>query len=281
MDWGMKNRLSRIIKSQDGRCLMLAVDHGYFLGPTEHLENATETIKPLLPYADSLMLTRGILRNCVPAERDIPIVLRVSGGTSIVGEDLSKETITTSIEEAIKLNISCLALSIFVGSKYEHQTLAALGRLVDEGEKYGIPVLAVTAVGKDMGRDARYLALACRIAAELGAHIVKTYYCENFEKVVEACPVPLVVAGGKKLPEMDALKLAYDSVTHGAAGVDMGRNIWQSDYPVPMIKAVKAIVHSKADVKEAYDVFMRERQKMKQKKPEKIVKTVSGSSDFD
>lgn len=281
MDWGMKNRFSRIIKPQDGRCLMLAVDHGYFLGPTERLENATETVRPLLPYADSLMLTRGILRNCVPAERDIPIVLRVSGGTSIVGEDLSKETITTSIEEAIKLNVSCLALSVFVGSKYEHQTLASLGKLVDEGEKYGIPVLAVTAVGKDMGRDARYLALACRVAAELGAHIVKTYYCENFEKVVEACPVPLVVAGGKKLPEMDALKLAYDSVTHGAAGVDMGRNIWQSDYPVPMIKAVKAIVHNKATVKEAYDVFMHERQKMKQKKPQEIVKTVSRSGDFD
>lgn len=281
MDWGMKNRFSKIIKSQDGRCLMLAVDHGYFLGPTERLENATETIRPLLPYADSLMLTRGILRNCVPAERDIPIVLRVSGGTSIVGEDLSKETITTSIDEAIKLNASCLALSIFVGSKYEHQTLASLGRLVDEGEKYGVPVLAVTAVGKEMGRDARYLSLACRVAAELGAHIVKTYYCENFEKVVEACPVPLVVAGGKKLPEMDALKLAYDSVTHGAAGVDMGRNIWQSDYPVPMIKAVKAIVHGKADVKEAHDVFMRERQKMRQKKPQEIVKTVSSSGDFD
>lgn len=281
MDWGMKNRFSRIIKPQDGRCLMLAVDHGYFLGPTERLENATETVRPLLPYADSLMLTRGILRNCVPAERDIPIVLRVSGGTSIVGEDLSKETITTSIEEAIKLNVSCLALSVFVGSKYEHQTLASLGRLVDEGEKYGIPVLAVTAVGKDMGRDARYLGLACRVAAELGAHIVKTYYCENFEKVVEACPVPLVVAGGKKLPEMDALKLAYDSVTHGAAGVDMGRNIWQSDYPIPMIKAVKAIVHNKATVKEAYDVFIRERQKMKQRKPQEIVKTVSRSGDFD
>ncbi|HEX6068067.1 MAG TPA: 3-hydroxy-5-phosphonooxypentane-2,4-dione thiolase [Nitrososphaera sp.] len=281
MDWGMKNRFSKIIKPQDGRCLMLAVDHGYFLGPTERLENATETIRPLLPYADSLMLTRGILRNCVPAERDIPIVLRVSGGTSIVGEDLSKEAITTSIEEAIKLNVSCLALSIFVGSKYEHQTLASLGKLVDEGEKYGIPVLAVTAVGKEMGRDARYLALACRVAAELGAHIVKTYYCDNFEKVVESCPVPLVVAGGKKLPEMDALKLAHDSVTHGAAGVDMGRNIWQADYPVPMIKAVKAIVHNKATVKEAYDVFMRERQKTKQKKPQEIVKTVSRSGDFD
>ncbi|AIC15074.1 3-hydroxy-5-phosphonooxypentane-2,4-dione thiolase [Nitrososphaera viennensis] len=281
MDWGMKNRLSKIIRPQDGRCLMLAVDHGYFLGPTERLENAAKTIAPLLPYADSLMLTRGILRNCVPAERDIPIVLRVSGGTSIVGEDLSKETITTSIEEAIKLNVSCLALSIFVGSKYEHQTLASLGKLVDEGEKYGIPVLAVTAVGKEMGRDARYLGLACRVAAELGAHVVKTYYCDNFEKVVEACPVPLVVAGGKKLPEMDALKLAHDAVTHGASGVDMGRNIWQSDYPVAMVKAVKAIVHGKADVKEAYDVFLREREKAKTKEPQKIVKAISRSADFD
>lgn len=281
MDWGMKNRLSRIIRPQDDRCLMLAVDHGYFLGPTERLEDARKTIAPLLPYADSLMLTRGILRNCVPAERDMPIVLRVSGGTSIIGEDLSKETITTSIEEAIKLNVSCLALSIFVGSKYEHQTLASLGKLVDEGEKYGIPVLAVTAVGKEMGRDTRYLGLACRVAAELGAHIVKTYYCEDFERVVESCPVPLVVAGGKKLPEMDALKLANDSVTHGAAGVDMGRNIWQSDYPVPMIKAVKAIVHGKADVKEAYNVFLREREKSKQKEPQKIVKTVGRSADFD
>jgi putative autoinducer-2 (AI-2) aldolase len=224
------------------------------------------------------MLTRGVLRNCVPAERDVPIVLRVSGGTSIIGEDLSKEAITTSIEEAIRLNASCLALSIFVGSKYEHQTLASLGRLVDEGEKYGIPVLAVTAVGKEMGRDARYLGLACRVAAELGAHIVKTYYCENFEQVVESCPVPLVVAGGKKLPEMDALKLAHDSVTHGAAGVDMGRNIWQSDYPVPMIKAVKAIVHDNVDVKEAYSIFTRE--KAGKKEPQKV-KAVARSADFD
>lgn len=280
MDWGMKNRFSRIIRPQDGRCLMLAVDHGYFLGPTERLEDARKTIAPLLPHADSLMLTRGILRNCVPAERDVPIVLRVSGGTSIIGEDLSKETITTSIEEAIKLNVSCLALSIFVGSKYEHQTLASLAKLVDEGEKYGIPVLAVTAVGKEMARDARYLGLACRIAAELGAHVVKTYYCENFEQVVEGCPVPLVVAGGKKLPELDALKLAYDSIQHGASGVDMGRNIWQSDYPVAMIKAVKAIVHNDADVKEAYNIFLKEREKTKTE-PQKAPKTLSQTASFD
>jgi putative autoinducer-2 (AI-2) aldolase len=282
MDWGLKNRLSKIIRPEDGRCLMLAVDHGYFLGPTERLEVPRKTVTPLLPYADSLMLTRGILRTSVPPERDIPIVLRVSGGTSIIGEDLSKETITVSIEEAIKLNASCLALSIFVGSKYEHQTLANLAKLVDEGEKYGIPVLAVTAVGKEMGRDTRYLGLACRVAAELGAHVVKTYYCDNFEQVVEGCPVPLIIAGGKKLPEVDALKLSYDAIYHGASGVDMGRNIWQSDWPVAMIKAVKAIVHKSADVKEAYGIFLKEKENDKpgQRQPpqQKAVKTVSSSS---
>ena len=282
MDWGLKNRLSKIIRPEDGRCLMLAVDHGYFLGPTERLEVPRKTVTPLLPYADSLMLTRGVLRTSVPPERDIPIVLRVSGGTSIIGEDLSKETITVSIEEAIKLNASCLALSIFVGSKYEHQTLANLAKLVDEGEKYGIPVLAVTAVGKEMGRDTRYLGLACRIAAELGAHVVKSYYCNNFEQVVEGCPVPLITAGGKKLPEVDALKLSYDAIHHGASGVDMGRNIWQSDWPVAMIKAVKAIVHKSAGVKEAYGIFLKEKENDKpgQRQPpqQKAVKTVSSSS---
>lgn len=262
MDWGMKNRFSRIIRPNDGRCVMLAVDHGYFLGPTERLEVPYKTIKPLLPFADSIMLTRGILRTSVNPSTDVPIVLRVSGGTSIIGEDLSKETITTSIQEAIKLNVSCLALSIFVGSKYEHQTLVNLANLVDSGEKYGIPILAVTAVGKDMVRDARYLALACRIAAELGAHVVKTYYCENFETVVEGCPVPIIIAGGKKLEkEIDALELTFKAIQDGAAGVDMGRNIWQSDFPVAMIKAVKSIVHENYSVKEAYELFNEEKKK--------------------
>src|ERR671924_2076102 len=261
MDWGMQNRLANIIHPEDGHCLMLAVDHGYFLGPTERLEVPRRAINPLLPYADSLMLTRGILRTSVDPRCDVPMVLRVSGATSIIGEDLSKETITTSIEEAIRLNASCLALSIFVGGKYEHRTLANLSKLVDEGEKYGIPVLAVTAVGKEMARDARYLGLACRIAAELGAHLVKTYYCNDFDTVVEGCPVPLIIAGGKKLPEPDALKLAYDAVTHGAAGVDMGRNIWQSDWPVAMTKAVQAIVHKNADSKDAYSIFLNEKDK--------------------
>jgi putative autoinducer-2 (AI-2) aldolase len=284
MDWGMQNRLARIIRHKDDRCLMLAVDHGYFLGPTERLEVPRRVISRLLPYADSLMLTRGVLRTSVDPKSDIPIVLRVSGATSIIGEDLSKETITTSIEEAIRLNASCLALSIFVGGKYEHQTLANLAKLVDEGEKYGIPVLAVTAIGKEMSRDARYLGLACRVAAELGAHIVKTYYCDNFEQVAEGCPVPLVIAGGKKIPELEALKLAYDAVTHGAAGVDVGRNIWQSDWPVAMMKAVQAIVHKDADVKEAYSIFLNEKEKDKpsERETEKVVRTtVSHQVSFD
>lgn len=234
---------------------MLAVDHGYFLGPTTGLEVPRKTVEPLIPYADTLMLTRGVLRTSVDANADIAIVLRVSGGTSIVGQSLANEGITTSIEEAVRLNVAAVALSIFVGSEHEKQTLLNLSRLVDEAERYGIPVLAVTAVGKDMARDARYLSLACRIAAELGAHFVKTYYCEEFEKVVEGCPVPLVIAGGKKIPEREALQLTFDAVQKGATGVDMGRNIFQSESPVAMIRSVRQIVHENATVDEAYDLY--------------------------
>ncbi|MBI4490089.1 MAG: 3-hydroxy-5-phosphonooxypentane-2,4-dione thiolase [Deltaproteobacteria bacterium] len=254
MDWGMKNRFARIVKPEDGRAVMLAVDHGYFLGPTSGLEEPRKTIEPLLPYADSVMLTRGVLRTSVDPGSSTPVVLRVSGGTSILKE-LSNEDITVSIEDAIRLNVSAMALSIFVGSEHEKETLVSLARLVDEGEKYGIPVLAVTAVGKDMARDARYLGLSCRIAAELGAHMVKTYYCEEFEKVVESCPIPVIVAGGKKIPEMEALELTFNSVQGGAVGVDMGRNIFQSDSPVGMIRAVRAIVHEKASVDEAFKIY--------------------------
>ena len=203
------------------------------------------------------MLTRGVLRTSVDATYPVPVVLRVSGGSSIIGKDLSNEKITTSVKDAIKLNVSALAMSIFVGAPHEHESLVSLGNLVNEGEEYGIPVLAVTAVGKELEkRDARYLGLACRIAAEFGAHLVKTYYCENFEKVVKACPVPVIIAGGPKLAtELDALKLTFDAIQSGASGVDMGRNIWQSDYPVAMIKAVKAIVHQNATVKEAHEMF--------------------------
>jgi putative autoinducer-2 (AI-2) aldolase len=233
---------------------MLAVDHGYFLGPTSGLEEPRKTIAPLLPHADSIMLTRGVLRTSVDARANIPVVLRVSGGTSILKE-LSNEDITVSIDDALRLNVSAMALSIFVGSEFEKQTLVSLAKLVDEGEKYSVPVLAVTAVGKDMARDARYLGLACRIAAELGAHMVKTYYCEDFESVVQSCPIPIIVAGGKKTPEMEALELTYHSVKGGAIGVDMGRNIFQSDSPVGMIRAVRAIVHENVPVKEAFKIY--------------------------
>jgi putative autoinducer-2 (AI-2) aldolase len=258
MDWGLANRMARILKPDTGRTVMLAVDHGYFLGPTGGLEEPGKTIAPLLPYADSLMLTRGVLRRCVPPQSDVPVVLRISGGTSILRE-LSGEGLTVAIEDAIRLNVAAITLSIFVGAEGERETLLNLAKVVDAGEKYGIPVLAVTAVGKDMVRDARYLGLACRIAAELGAHMVKTYHCEGFEDVVRSTPVPVVIAGGKKLPEREAIELAFTAVRDGARGVDMGRNIFQSDCPVGMIRAVRAVVHENADVNQAYQVYLQEK----------------------
>jgi len=255
MDWGMKNRMSKIIKS-DGKTVMLAVDHGYFMGPTTGLENIKRTVAPLLEYADTLMLTRGALRNYIEGDVDIPIVLRVSGGTSILNKNLLHEGITTSVEEAIRLNASGIAFSILVGADFERDTLLAFSQIVDEAERYGIPTLAVTAVGKGLERDARYLSLATRIGAELGARFVKTYYCEDdFERVVETSPVPVVIAGGKKVDELAALKIAYKAVSAGAAGVDMGRNIFQSDSPVGMMMAVKSIVHGGKNPEEAYEIY--------------------------
>lgn len=253
MDWGMKNRLARLMKPADGNSVWLAIDHGYFLGPVSKLEDPAKTIKPLVPYTDALMLTRGVLRNCVDANIDMPFILRVSGGNSIIGPALSNESIHTDMEEAIRLNAAAVAFSIYVGTEHEHQTLMCLGSLVNEGQRYGMPVLAVTAVGKELEkRDARFLGLCCRIAAELGAQAVKTYYCDGFESVVKSCPVPLVIAGGPKLKtEMDALRLAYEAMQAGARGVDMGRNIWQSGNPVGMIRAIRAIVHGGVSVKEA------------------------------
>lgn len=255
MDWGMKNRMSRIINPKTGHTVMLAVDHGYFQGPTTGLRKPGETIAPLVSYADAVMITRGVLRTSVGTDISKPIVLRVSGGTSVLKEDLSNEGITTSMKEAIRLNASAVALSIFVGAPNERQTLLSLSELVNQGEEYGIPVLAVTAVGREMVRDARYLGLATRIAAELGAHMVKTYYCEDFEKVVEGCPVPIVIAGGKKIPEPDALKLAYNAVQAGAMGVDMGRNIFQSETPAAMIQAVRSIVQENYTPDEALELL--------------------------
>lgn len=257
MDWGMRNRLNRIFQPKDGRTVMLAVDHGYFLGPISKLEDPQKTIEPLLPYTDALMLTRGVLRHCVCAENTIPVVLRASGGNSIVGKALSNESITVAMQDAVRLNVSAVALSVYVGTEHENQTLTNLARLCDEGQEYGIPVLAVTAVGKELEkRDAKYLSLCCRIVAELGAHMVKTYYCDGFEKVVKSCPVPVVIAGGPKLnTEQDVFNLAYNAIQCGAKGVDMGRNVWQNRHPVAMISAIRAIVHEGASPKKAYTVF--------------------------
>jgi putative autoinducer-2 (AI-2) aldolase len=257
MDYGMKNRLAGILSPKSGKCVMLAVDHGYFQGPTTGLEKPRDVVAPLLPYADSLMLTRGVLRTSVDANVRIPIVLRVSGGTSILKDDLSNEDLTVSTEDAIRCNASALAISVFVGSANEKQTLTNLAKLVDDGQKYGIPVLAVTAVGKEMVRDARYLGLATRICAELGANVVKTYHCDGFEKVVAGCPVPVVIAGGKKIEERDALKLAYAAMSDGAAGVDMGRNIFQSRWPVQMIRTVRMIVHEGLTDAQAWTEFQK------------------------
>ena len=257
----MRNRLSRIFLERSGRTVMLAVDHGYFMGPTRRLENAAATIGPLLPHADALALTRGILRTSVPPTAHVPIVLRVSGGVTVLHEDLSHETITTPVHEALRLNCAAVALSVFAGAPHEHESLVNLGELVTAGEDAGMPVMAITAVGKELEkRDARYLSLACRVSAELGAHVVKTYYCENFGRVVDGCPVPLVVAGGPKLDsDRAALTLAHDAIAEGAKGIDMGRNIWQSDHPVAMLKALRAIVHEKATVEEALQVLQGEK----------------------
>lgn len=262
LDWGMKNRIARIIKPDTGRTVMLAVDHGYFQGPTSGLEVMEETMAPLAGYADCLMLTRGILRTSVSPGVQAPIVLRVSGGQSVLTE-LSNETLNVAIDDCIKLNVSGMALSIYIGAPYEHQTLSAFAKLIDAGYAAGIPILAVTAVGRDMARDARYLALSSRIAAEMGANIVKTYYCENFERVTQTCPVPIVMAGGKKLPENEALEMAYNAVIRGAVGVDMGRNIFQSDCPVGMIKAVKAVVHYEEKPEKAIKIYEDEKRMLK------------------
>lgn len=255
LDWGMKNRLSRIFNPQTGRTVMLAIDHGYFQGPTTGLERIDVTVLPLVQYCDALMLTRGIVRTTVPPTCQKPIVVRASGGPSILKE-LSDEEIAISIEDAVRINASALAVQTFIGGEYESRSIRNMTRLVDQGLSCGIPVMAVTAVGKQMARDAQYFRLACRMSAELGAHIVKTYYIpEGFETITASCPVPIVMAGGKKLPELEALTMAYNAVQQGAAGVDMGRNIFQSDAPVAMIKAVHEVVHNNLKPAAAMDLF--------------------------
>ena len=255
LDWGMKNRLARIFNPESGRTVMLAIDHGYFQGPTTGLERIDLNILPLVPYADTLMLTRGILRSIVPPASTVTIVLRASGGTSILKE-LSNEEIAVDIEDSIRLNVCAMAVQVFIGAEYERQSIINMTKLVDLGNRYGIPTLAVTAVGKDMARDARYFRLATRICAELGAHYIKSYYIdEGFETVTSSCPVPIVMAGGKKIPELDALTMAYNAVQQGAAGVDMGRNIFQSEDPIAMIQAVHTVVHKLEKPDKAFDMY--------------------------
>jgi len=255
LDWGMQNRLSSIFSGPGGRTVMLAIDHGYFQGPTSGLERIDLDILPLVGSADALMLTRGILRSVVPPASQVPFVLRASGGPSVLGE-LSDEYVALDMQDAARLNAAAVAVQVFIGGKYESRTVKNMLQLIDDGLRYGIPVLGVTAVGRELTRDARYLRLACRIIAELGASVVKTYYCDDgFESVTATCPVPVIMAGGKKLPELEALTMAHRAVQEGAAGVDMGRNIFQSEHPSAMIAAVRAVVHDDREPEDAYDLF--------------------------
>ncbi|OGS02274.1 MAG: autoinducer 2 aldolase [Elusimicrobia bacterium RIFOXYB12_FULL_50_12] len=268
MDFGMKNRMSRLFK-KDGHCFFMPIDHGYFQGPTTCLEKPAETIKPILKYSDALFVTRGVLRASIDTSIDIPIILRVSGGTSMAGKDLAHEGLTTSIEEIIRLNASAVGVSIFVGSDYEHETLMNLSKIINDCEDYGIPVMAVTAVGREVGKmEPRYLALSCRIAAELGARVVKTYWCEkDFDKVVSGCPVPVVMAGGPKCEtEKEVFDFVYDGMTKGSVGINLGRNIWQNPNPAAVAKALYAIVHEKATSKEAFEIFNEEKSRQAKKK---------------
>jgi 3-hydroxy-5-phosphonooxypentane-2,4-dione thiolase len=257
MDWGMKNRLTRLIQ-KDGKALFLPVDHGYFQGPTHGLEKPEKTLKPIYQYADAIMLTRGVLRNCIDPAIEKPIILRVSGAVTVVGEDLANESVVTSIQEILRLNVSAVSMSVFAGTKYENKSLNNLAKLVDECEDFGVPVMAVTAVGKELEkREARYLALVARVSAELGARVVKTYYCkENFEKVVDGCPVPVVMAGGPKTEtQKEVFDFVYDGMQKGAIGVNLGRNVWQTENPIAAIRGIRAIVHDNYTPQEALDLF--------------------------
>lgn len=257
MDWGMKNRLSQLIQ-KDGKAVFLPIDHGYFQGPTHCLEKPGETIKSIWQYADALMLTRGVLRNCIDPAIPKPIILRVSGAVSVVGKDLSNESLVTSMKEILRLNASAVSMSVFVGTEHENKSLTNLSKLVDKCESYGIPVMAVTSVGRELEkREARYLALVARISAEIGARVVKTYYCkENFEKVVEGCPVPIVIAGGPKTEtQLEVFEFVYDGMQKGAIGVNLGRNVWQTEHPLAAIRGIRAIVHEGYTAKEANDLY--------------------------
>lgn len=254
-EWGMKDRLTRIFRPSSGRTVMLAFDHGYIMGPTSGLERLDLVIPRLAPEIDVFMATRGGLRACVPPTFNKGIALRCSAGSSVLDDDMSHEAIGVDIEDAIRVNATCLAIQTFIGAPGEKASIENLCRTIDAGNRYGIPTLGVVAVGKDMERTTKFFLLATRMLAELGAHIVKTYYCENFDQVAAACPVPIVVAGGKKLPEAEALSMTYKAISQGAAGVDMGRNIFQAEDPLAMTKAIAKIVHQGWSGREAYEFY--------------------------
>ena len=256
-DWGMKNRLARMFNPKSGNTVMLAFDHGYIMGSTAGLERLDVTIAPLCQYADVLMGTRGAIRSCISPLENKAIAIRATHDTSVLFEDMSVGSgLALDMEDALRMNASCLAIQCFVGGKGERDSLEALCRAADSGYRYGVPVMGVTAVGKEMERTPKYFLLATRILAELGASVIKTYYCDEFEKVVAACPVPIVIAGGKKLPEADALTMAYKAIQSGAKGVDMGRNIFQSSDPIAMCRAVGTVVHAGSTAEEAYEFFL-------------------------
>lgn len=257
MDWGFTNRMSKLFK-EDGHCFYLAMDHGYFLGPTHRLENVGQTLLPLAEYVDAVFVPRGSLRYSIPPTTHLPIILRTSGGQSIASDDLTNENVTISINEILRLNASAVGYSVYLGSPNEHQTLMGLYDLINVCRPYDIPVMAVTAVGRelDQKQQTRFLAMACRICAEAGADVVKTYYCEDFEKVVEGCPVPVVIAGGPKTDsQLEVFKFVYDGIQRGASGVNLGRNIWQDGNPPGMAAALRAVIHEEATPQEAFDLY--------------------------
>ena len=256
LDWGMKRHLSNIFDPKSGNTVMFAFDHGYFMGSTAGLERIDLVIPVLIDYIDVLMATRGALRTCVSPANRKGIALRVTSGSSMIDNDLSHEVVAVDIEDAVRMNADCMAVQTFIGAEGQKSSLENLSNVINAGMRYSIPTMGVVAVGKNMERTDRFFKLATRILAELGANIIKTYYCDNFEEIVAACPVPIVVAGGKKLPENEALTLAYKSIQGGARGVDMGRNIFQSETPAAMIQAVRKIVHEKHTDKQAYEFYL-------------------------
>lgn len=257
MNWGMQNRMSKLFQ-EDGNCFYLAMDHGYFQGPTHGLEKPAQTLAPLTDYVDAIFVPRGSLRAAINPRVKNGVILRVSGGNSMVGEDLANEDLTVSVDEILRLNVSAVGYSAYIGSKFEHQTLLGLNKLVNMCAPYDIPVMAVTAVGRELSQkqETRFLALACRICAEAGAHVVKTYYAENFEKIVDGCPVPVVIAGGPKTDsQIEVLEFVYDGIQRGARGVNLGRNIWQDKKPAAMARALQAVIHEKATPQQAYELY--------------------------